>query len=134
MFRADTWGRGFCGGSVGQNPLPPFLGTPKLYKEGMNVADCILVLNRFPDPPPSPKSCIRRGPPPLHFWRTPKLHKEGKKRCMCGNENAAFTRTTPPPPPFRNPVSAPGGHFCHIKKHCIKDVEKEGSGQMVIIK
>ena len=28
--------------------------------------------------------------PPLLFWRTPKLHKEGKKRCSHACENATF--------------------------------------------
>ena len=44
MFRADT-GRGKGGGgSVGQDPLPPFMETPQLYKEGKNVAGCVSVL------------------------------------------------------------------------------------------
>ena len=28
--------------------------------------------------------------PPPPFWGTPKLHKEGKKRCTLERENAAF--------------------------------------------
>ena len=49
------------------------------------------------------------GPPP--FWRTPKLHKEGKKTSCASAQKyhnlVLNSYPDPPPPPFQNPVSAP---------------------------
>ena len=52
-------------GPWGQDPPPPFWGTPKLQKEGETSRTCarmqhVLVLKQLAGPPPSfPKSCIR---------------------------------------------------------------------------
>ena len=45
------------------------------------------------------------------FLGTPKLHKEGKKRCACARKrrvSVLYSYPDPPPPPLsQNPVSAP---------------------------
>ena len=65
--------RGGGGDPRGQDPLPPFWGTPKLHKEGKTLHACapighVLVLNSYLNTPPPPFSEILY--PPLNKGAT----------------------------------------------------------------
>ena len=115
-----TQGRLTRGGSrgvvLGVRTPPPFWGTPKLHKDGENVASVHtkmphFSINSYPDPPPFPKSCIR-------LWvvsnvKVCKIYRGGS-RGYCGaqhltkrGKNTFVVLNSYPKPPFRNPVSAP---------------------------